>query len=453
MSQKVDSSDEYVPKKLVIVGGGIGGLSSAFDARHILNPKDEITVISANEQFQFTPSNPWVGTRKRTPEDISLPLAKILPRHKIVFIHDEAVKLDPQNQHLELQGGFKLEYDYLIIATGPRLAFEEIPGAGPKKDSQSICTTPHASATADLLDKVTADPGPLVIGATQGASCFGPAYEFALSVQHELKQRGGKALLDQCKITMVTSEPYLGHLGLGGAGKSQEILENLLKKRDIDYITNCRVIRVDPDSVAVEYYLEDGKTRKKEIIPSKLTMLIPAFRGARVWSAVPGLTDKSGLILTNEQMQSVKYPNIFGVGIAVSLPPLEKTLVPTGAPKTGYMIESMGTAAVKNIKYLIDHGTEQDEVEDLPHIPLLNGLCITDFGDDGAIFLTLPQMQPRRQDVTIDGKIATLAKIAFEKYFLHKIESGDTDPYYEKYMLHLIGVDRTKMKKPIESSS
>ena len=75
--------------------------------------------------------------------------------------------------------------------------------------------------------------------------------------------------------------------------------------------------------------------------------------------------------------------------------------------------------------------------------PILNSLCIVDFGDTGAVFLTLPQMPPRRFDTTIAGKVATVAKIAFEKYFLHKIQSGDTDPYYEKYMLKLIGVERT----------
>jgi sulfide:quinone oxidoreductase len=142
------------------------------------------------------------------------------------------------------------------------------------------------------------------------------------------------------------------------------------------------------------------------------------------------------------------------------------------------MIESQGTAAVKNIRIMIDHAEKQHHHQELNvagrgddddskspstlstsssddggtvalrNRPLLNGVCITDFGHDsgGAIFLTLPQYPPRRTDVTIEGKLATLAKIGFEKYFLHKIESGDTDPYYEKYMLHLIGVDRVTSK-------
>jgi sulfide:quinone oxidoreductase len=159
------------------------------------------------------------------------------------------------------------------------------------------------------------------------------------------------------------------------------------------------------------------------------------------------------MILVNEYQQSTAYPNIFGVGVCVSIPSLEKTLVPTGPPKTGYMIESQGTAAIKNIRTMIDyaekHGdadTDTPPLPELKHRPLLNGLCITDFGQSGAIFLTLPQYPPRRTDITIHGKVAVLAKIAFEKYFLHKVETGDTDPYYEKYMLRLIVVDRVTTK-------
>lgn len=327
------------PPRVVIVGGGIGGLSSAFDARHLLKDAD-ITVVSARKSFQFTPSNPWVGLRKRTPEEISLPLKQILPMRNIDFRHDTAIHLDPNKQQLKLKGdGSTLEYDYLIIATGPRLAFEEIPGTGPRGHSESICTTPHASQAADAVDKLMANPGPVVIGAVQGASCFGPAYEFALSLNHELSKRGGKELVDNCKQTFITSEPYIGHLGLEGAGDSQKILEKLLAKNGIKWITNCSVKKVTGESVAIEYLEktdENEKYKKKtKKLPSKFTMLIPAFRGAKVWKSVPGLTDPNGMVLVNEFQQSVKYANVFGVGTCVHLDALAKTPVPTGAPKTG----------------------------------------------------------------------------------------------------------------------
>ena len=255
-----------------------------------------------------------------------------------------------------------------------------------------------------------------------------------------LKKRGGQKLLDACPFTFITSEPYLGHLGLAGAGESESILDQLFQDSKIEKVCNARVDKVKQDSVVYQQLDENGKVVKKETIPSKLTMFIPPFWGYDVWKDCRGLTDSHGCVLINEHQQSPRYKNIFGVGICVHMDPYEKTPVPTGLPKTGYMIESMGTAAIHNIKAMMD--AESDDI-DLPSTPTLNGLCITDFGSDGAIFLTLPQVPPRRVDQTIHGKIANLAKVAFEKYFLHKIESGDTDPYYEKYLLKFIGVDRT----------
>ena len=209
--------------------------------------------------------------------------------------------------------------------------------------------------------------------------------------------------------------------------------------------TNTKVDRVGNDYVKITKVDE----QKKMKIPSAMTMLIPPFRGQTLWSRVPHLTDKNGMVKVNEFQQSHEYSNIFGVGVCVSIPPIDKeTLVPVGAPKTGYMIESQGTAAVKNIRTLINHEEKQmDTQPELRNRPLLNGLCITDFGNDGAVFLTLPQYPPRKTDITLHGKVAVAAKVAFEKYFLHKIRAGNTDPSYENLMLHLIGVDRVTSKK------
>lgn len=433
--------------KVVIVGGGIGGLSTAFDARHLLPHSTKVVVVSDSEKFSFTPSNPWVAVGTRSPSEIQLELADILPRHNIEFVHQAAISLDPKQKRLTLTNGETLDYDYLVAATGPRLAFEEVPGL--REYGQSICTTPHAVQACHALDELAQYPGPVVVGATQGASCFGPAYEYALLLQHTLHQRGGRVLVDKCPIHFVTPEPYIGHLGLNGAGDSKEIMTNLLRDKKVHVMSNCRVVKVNKESVTVKP-IKTGTFDEIEI-KSKLTMLIPPFHGHRIWQDVPELTDRNGMILVNEYQQSLNYPSIFAVGVAVHMDPPKPVKdtenIPIGVPKTGYMIESMGTAAIKNIGTLMgqcmhtnsDSGEPPDTLRTKPK---LNGLCLTDFGDSGAIFVTMPQIPPRRYDWTVQGRIGTLAKIAFEKYFLHKIESGDTDPYYEKYMLMLVGIER-----------
>ena len=216
-------------KRIVVCGGGIGGLSTAFDAKQLLRPQDEVIVISDREQFQFTPSNPWVALHKRTEREISLSLTKVLPRHDIQFIHASVQSLKPKLNQVVLDDGTKVPYDFLVIATGPRLGYEEIPGArGHHNHTASICTTPHALRASETFDHLLANPGPVVVGATQGSSCFGPAYEYALLLQNELRKRGGRKLVEQCPIQFITPEPYIGHLGLKGAGKSPEILTGAL---------------------------------------------------------------------------------------------------------------------------------------------------------------------------------------------------------------------------------
>ena len=121
-----------------------------------------------------------------------------------------------------LNDGRALPYDYLVIATGPKLAFDEIEGFGPQANTRSICHTDDAAAAATSWEAFCKDPGPMVVGAVQGASCFGPAYEYALTAATDLRRR---KIRNRVPMTFVTSEPYIGHLGLGGVGDTKSLLE------------------------------------------------------------------------------------------------------------------------------------------------------------------------------------------------------------------------------------
>jgi len=123
------------------------------------------------------------------------------------------------------------------------------------------------------------------------------------------------------------------------------------------------------------------------------------------------------------------------VGVCVAIPPVEATPVPTGAPKTGYMIETMVTAAVHNIRNAID-GKEPDQKA------TWNAVCLADFGDTGVAFVALPQIPPRNVNWFKQGKWVHLAKVGFEKYFMRKMEKGETEPVFEKYVLKMMGIEK-----------
>jgi sulfide:quinone oxidoreductase len=140
-------------------------------------------------------------------------------------------------------------------------------------------------------------------------------------------------------------------------------------------------------------------------------------------------------VLIDEFQRSKKFKNIFAAGVCVAIPPVEATPVATGAPKTGYMIETMVTAIAHNIAAELSGQAATAK-------GTWNAICLADMGDTGAAFVALPQIPPRNVNWFKKGKWVHLAKIAFEKYFLRKMKTGNSEPIYEKYVLKAMGILR-----------
>jgi len=419
---------------IVIMGAGIGGMPMAYEMKEQLRPEDTVTVISNNASFHFVPSNPWVAVNWRTRGDIEFPIAPYYERKNIKFIAVAAQRLHPEKNQVELADGKMVDYDFLIIATGPKLAFDEVEGLGPDGNTHSICHVDHAVEAGVAWNKFVSEPGPIVVGAVQGASCYGPAYEFAFIMDTDLRRR---KIRDKVPMTFITAEPYIGHLGLGGVGDSKGLLESAMRERHIKWITNAKTTRVEAGKMFVTEFDEAGNEKKQHELPFKYGMMLPAFKGIDAVFGIEGLTNPRGFILIDPYQRNPKYQNIYAVGVCVAIPPVEVTPVPTGAPKTGYMIESMVTATAHNIRNALD-GKEPGSK------PTWNAICLADFGDTGAAFVALPQIPPRNVNWFKEGKWVHLAKVAFEKYFIRKMKKGTTEPLYEKYVLSALGIKKIK---------
>ena len=419
---------------IVVLGGGIGGVSCAYELKDAVRKEDKITLVSNRPFFQFTPSNPWVAVKWRVKSDITIDLATVLPRHGVAFNASGAARVHPAENRVELGDGSSLTYDYLVVATGPDLAFDEIEGLGPERNTHSVCDVDHASNANQRWEAFCKDPGPIVVGAVQGASCFGPAYEFAMIMDTDLRHR---KIRDKVPMTFVTAEPYVGHLGVGGVGDTKGMLESEMRQRHIKWITNAKVDKVEPGKMAVTEVDDDGKAKKAHELPFKFSMMIPAFRGIAAVRGIEGLTNPRGFIIVDKNQRNPKYPNIFGVGVCIAIAPLEQTPVPVGVPKTGFMIELMVTATALNIGQLVRGQTASQEAT-------WNAICLADFGDTGVAFVAMPQNPPRNVNWASSGKWVHLAKVAFEKYFLHKVRVGSTEPYYEKVVMKLLDIGKIK---------
>jgi sulfide:quinone oxidoreductase len=418
---------------VVVLGAGTGGMPAAYEMKAELGNKHEVTVINALEYFQFVPSNPWIAVGWRKREETTFEIEPYLKRKGINFIADTVTKIEAADNRLILRKGETIDYDYLLIATGPKLAFDEIPGVGPKGFTQSVCTTNHAEKAYESYQHLLDNPGPVVVGAVQGASCFGPAYEYSMILDTALRRAKRR---DKVPMTYISSEPYIGHLGLGGVGDSKGMLESEMRNRHINWITNAKIIKIEDGKMFVDQHNMQGELIQQHEVAFNHSMMLPAFKGVDAVAGVEGLCNPRGFVTVDEYQRNSIYKNIYAAGVCIAIPPVEVTPVPTGTPKTGYMIETMVTAIVHNIRNEVLKGTAPSETGSW------NAICLADMGDTGAAFVAIPQIPPRNVTWFKTGKWVHLAKIAFEKYFIRKMKKGTSEPLYEKYMFKALGIER-----------
>ncbi len=419
--------------QVIVVGAGLGGLATAYELRHLLPHKEHaITLISDKEHFTFTPGLISVMFGHKKMSDVQLDLKTVVPPKGIEFIHGKATHLDPYAQTITA-GDRILNYDYLVVATGPQLATDLIPGLGPETGyTHSVCNPHHVEAAKAAWEAFLENPGPVVVGAAPGAGCFGPLYEFMLTVDHELRKRN---LRDRVPLTIVTPEPYVGHLGVRGVKNADRVILKLLQEKGIEFIENAAITQIEPE----EMILADGQR-----VPFKFAMVLPAFYGAKFLRDVPGLTDAKGFMPTLPTQQHPHFANIYSLGVASQLAQPDKTPVPIGMPKSGEMAEGMGVAVAHNI------ARDLGVLTSAPLRATLGAVCFAEFGRDGIVFMAnpvIPNPATGRRDrsFTLRGPWVPLAKQAFEVYYMTKMRLGVAVPWFENLGLKaLFGISLVK---------
>ena len=392
---------------IVVVGGSFGGLTAAYDLRRLLRRRDhQVTVISKERRFIFIPSLPWVAMGTKTIADISFDLEAPLIAKGINFGEAAITGINPRARKV-LTDGTEYEYDILLLATGHRSANEAVPGLGPfDGPGHSLMSPAESEEARDSWAAFLRDPGPIVIGCAPGASCLGPAYEFLFEAHHALQRR---RIRHRVPITFVTPEPFLGHFGVGGFGKARQFFEGELEQRDIRYFNSAAISQITSESVE----LSDGK-----VFESRYSLVIPPLAGIPAVAGTVGLANPKGFIPVDAHYRHPDFPDIYAVGVAVALPPVEETTVPVNFPKTGHMTEQMAKIAAHNIASDIN-GSEQTTHE-------LMVECIMDMGDKAAHIRADPARPPRNISQMSIGKRWLWAKRFFANYYLWKIKRGAT---------------------------
>ena len=398
--------------RIVILGAGVSGHTAALHLRRKLGKEHAITVVSPNSQWNWIPSNIWVGVGAMEKRDVVFPLAPVYRRKGIDFLQAKAVALRPEGTPddatatVEIEftdparrgQGERIPYDYVVNATGPRLNFAATPGLGPDGGGHtvSVCTADHAiAAAAQLAESIERMKSglrqTLVVGMGHGTcTCEGAAFEYVFNVDHTLREAGVRDLAD---LVYLTTEKDLGDFGVdgmvfadGGMQTTSKLwAESLFRERGIRAIAGAHVERI-----------EEGKLEYRQLDDSVGTlafdfaMLLPPFTGV-------GLVvfDQQGADITDqvfapnkfmrvdadytvkpyedwrpedwpETYESPLFANTFAVGIAFAPPhPISRprktadgVVISPSPPRTGMPSGVMGKTVAMTIADRVSRGTD-----------------------------------------------------------------------------------------------
>ena len=372
--------------KIVVLGAGISGHVAASHLRRKLGKEHEVVVVSPNSNYQWIPSNIWVGIGRMKSQQILFPLKPLYKKKNIGFIQAKAMSFHPEGDLTETKPYVmveyvtgsekgkqeKVSYDYLINGTGPKLNFEATEGLKPGTNkAYSVCTYTHADEAwgglKALIEKMkNGKKAKILIGTGHAkATCQGAAFEYILNVEQELRKH---KVRDMAEITWISNEYKLGDFGMDGMllsyGKksmeSHEMLEMIFKDRGIKWVLGAGVTKIEDGEAHYENLEGEYKSEIYDF-----AMLIPSFSGHGFKAYDKNqeeITEKlfKGFMIVDadytakpyeewsvrdwpETYQNPSYPNIFAPGIAFAPPhsiskprkSVNGTDIFTSPPRTG----------------------------------------------------------------------------------------------------------------------
>jgi sulfide:quinone oxidoreductase len=308
-----------MPKQIVIIGGGVGGTIVAnLTARALRADQVEITLVDASAQHQYMPGWLYLPFNGHEGLELSRSERSLLNRH-VKLIAGEATQLDtaareiriqrsPSANHMDQLGAItelRLPYDELVLATGARLAPQDLPGLvegeGRWHHFYSL------EGALNLRAALHAFEGGRIVLAIGGIPyrCPPAPLEFVFLLEEWLHQRG---------LRQKTQIQYLYPLNRVFPIESvAEVATPLLEQRGIEYTTFFNAEAVDTERKVIT-------SLEGEEVPYDLLVMVPPHRGSDLIERA-GLGDTQGWIPTNRDTLEVKgQEHIHALGDATDLP-------------------------------------------------------------------------------------------------------------------------------------
>lgn len=308
-------------RRVLILGGGFGGVATAHALRQRLPEADEIVLIERRPYFMLGLRKTWAMIGRGTLEEGRRPL-RALEGQGIRVVQGIITAIDPAARAVEVDGR-RMEGDAMVVALGAELDPDAVPGF---RDHAINVYDPQEIPRA--AEAVRAFAGGRVVIGIFGApyKCPPAPYEMAFLLRDLFEARGVQA-----SLTVFTPQPMSLPV-LGEAGCS--VLEGRLAERGIAFLPNHRATAVEAGAVRF------GGQR----LPFDLLLGIPPHRCPEV-VVRSGLTDGGAWVRVDPRTMETRFPGVYAIGDIVEIP------LPNGMPlpKAGVFAEAEGAVVAERI--------------------------------------------------------------------------------------------------------
>ncbi len=374
--------------RVLILGGGVGGLVAANELKDKLGDEADVTLIDKKGRFEFAPSFLWLSLGKRRPEQISKDLS-LLKSKGIEVVNDTVVSIDTSSKSVRTE--YKaFQYDYLIIALGLDYSYDLV------KDFSYAYHNYSMDAALRFNDAIKGFNGQdILVGiARLPFKCPVAPYETALLLDSYFRRHN---MRDKVRIRFFTPEPY----PIPAAGPEYgNMLAGILQQRGIEFKPKMVIKEIRSNEA-----IFDG-----EVMQYDMLYCVPPHVAPKVVVDAK-LTDESGFIPVNPRTMETRYEDVYAIGdvAAVTLP--EGSYVKY-LPKAGVFAHKQAEVVANNIAYKIKRRGKMREYDG-------SGACFIEVADGEAAFIRARFFNPKPEiEFHKPSRIWHMQKVLFEKYWL-----------------------------------
>lgn len=360
---------------VVIVGGGSGGISVASRlVRAAKSLRHRVLVIDPADKHYYQPLWTLVGGGAAPKEVTERAEASVIPEG-VQWLQDAVTEFFPQENYLVTKGGSKVHYDYLVVAAGIQINWDEIKGLKDAIGKDGVCSNYSYDYVESTWESIRNFKGGRAIFTYPNTpiKCGGAPQKIMYLAEEHFQKAGVR---DQAEIVFASAGA-----SIFSVKKYADVLDKVIERKGIKTAYKRNLIEIRADKK--EAVFENLDTKQQEVMKYDMIHVVPPMSAPAFIKNSP-LADANGWVdVDKHTLQHKKYPNVFGLGDSSNLP----------TSKTGAAIRKQAPTVEKNLLALMRNQPLLKKYNGYTSCPLVTGygsLVLAEFDYDLCPMETFP---------------------------------------------------------------